>query len=187
MAGYHALTAPDQIPTDYLSSNQELVARLYIQHAEELRHFLLGVQRDADLTSEVLQATFVKALETVHTSQEETRKAWLFRVAYNQALENRRRHKRQSHLMQKAAWNKPPAENDTPTDELTRWETVAQVREALNALPEDQRIVVQKRIYEEKTFAVIARELGVPLGTVLTRMRAALKKLAQHQFFRPES
>ena len=33
------------------------------------------------------------------------------------------------------------------------------------------------RIYEEKTFAQIARELDAPLGTVLTRMRSALRKL----------
>ncbi|MBT4866073.1 MAG: RNA polymerase subunit sigma-24, partial [Planctomycetaceae bacterium] len=34
------------------------------------------------------------------------------------------------------------------------------------------------RIYDEKTFQVIADELNLPLGTVLTRMRLALKKLA---------
>ena len=35
------------------------------------------------------------------------------------------------------------------------------------------------RMHEEKTFATIADELGVPLGTVLSRMQAALKKLRQ--------
>jgi RNA polymerase sigma-70 factor (ECF subfamily) len=33
------------------------------------------------------------------------------------------------------------------------------------------------RIYEEKTFAMIAQELGIPLGTALGRMRTALAKL----------
>jgi RNA polymerase sigma-70 factor (ECF subfamily) len=37
--------------------------------------------------------------------------------------------------------------------------------------------VVRKRIYEDKTFRVIAEEMGAPLGTVLTRMRSALAKL----------
>jgi len=36
------------------------------------------------------------------------------------------------------------------------------------------------RIYEEKTFAVIAEELSLPLGTVLTRMRLAMQKLHKH-------
>ena len=36
---------------------------------------------------------------------------------------------------------------------------------------------MRMRIYEEKTFAVIAKELGIPLGTALGRMRTALMKL----------
>ena len=37
--------------------------------------------------------------------------------------------------------------------------------------------MVEQRIYGEKTFAVIAEELKVPLGTVLTRNRLAMEKL----------
>ena len=55
---------------------------------------------------------------------------------------------------------------------------VAAVRRALDALPEAQREVVQRRVYGNQTFAAIATELGCPLGTVLTRMRLALKALS---------
>jgi len=44
-------------------------------------------------------------------------------------------------------------------------------------LPPEQQQVVRMRIYEDKTFAVIAAELGIPLGTALGRMRTALIKL----------
>jgi RNA polymerase sigma-70 factor (ECF subfamily) len=47
----------------------------------------------------------------------------------------------------------------------------------LEGLSPAQRVVVHKKMYEGKTFAVIAGELGVPLGTVLTRMRTALQNL----------
>jgi len=57
-----------------------------------------------------------------------------------------------------------------PEEPLIRGETVEAVREALKQLPEEQRRVVLARIYEEKTFAEIAGEFGLPLGTVLTRM-----------------
>jgi len=53
------------------------------------------------------------------------------------------------------------------------------VRQALGELPPRQQQIVHMRIYEEKTFAVIARELGIPLGTALGRMRAAMQKLQQ--------
>ena len=58
-----------------------------------------------------------------------------------------------------------------------RREDVAKLKELLAELPPDQRHVVRQRMYEEKTFAVIAQELNVPLGTVLTRMRLAMEKL----------
>jgi RNA polymerase sigma-70 factor, ECF subfamily len=51
------------------------------------------------------------------------------------------------------------------------------VRRALMELPSPQQQVVRMRIYEGKTFAVIAQELGIPLGTALGRMRTALQKL----------
>ena len=51
------------------------------------------------------------------------------------------------------------------------------VRKALGELPPEQSKVVWARMYEDKTFAQIAEESGLPLGTVLTRMRLALGKL----------
>ena len=51
------------------------------------------------------------------------------------------------------------------------------VRRAIDELPAAQREVLHLRIYDEKTFAQIAAELNIPLGTALARMRAALAKL----------
>ena len=50
-------------------------------------------------------------------------------------------------------------------------------RAALEKLPVEQREVVLLKISEQKTFAAIAAELSLPLGTVLTRMQLALAKL----------
>ena len=60
---------------------------------------------------------------------------------------------------------------------MVRREDVAKLKELLAELPPDQQHVVRQRMYEGKTFAVIADELNVPLGTVLTRMRLAMEKL----------
>ena len=58
-----------------------VVAALYIDHAEQLRRFLLGILRDPSLANDVLQATFTKAMQVGHTTCAKSRKAWLFRVA----------------------------------------------------------------------------------------------------------
>lgn len=157
------------------------VAALYVKHADELRSFLTGVLRDSELAGEALQATFTRAVEQGHTAKQETIKGWLFRVSYNEAMAIRRRQQLQKRSYQKLVWNQKAAgqsSGETAEEKVVRWEEVERVRAALEILPAEQRQVVQMRIYEEKTFAVIAEEMGVPLGTVLTRMRLALKKLA---------
>ena len=82
------MTAEDHSPLD-----PAIVAALYVEHAEELRRFLIGVLRDHQLASDVLQTSFVKLAEKGHATREGSRKAWLFRVAYHEAMAIRRREK----------------------------------------------------------------------------------------------
>lgn len=165
------MAPPEPCPLD-----PSVVAALYVEHGEELRRFLLGLLKDAQLAADVLQATFVKMAERGHQTQEESRKAWLFRVAYHEAMAWRRREGVGDRVLRRVAWHTGGAAG--PADEpLLRLEAVQSVRTALDKLPTEQRQVVHMRIYEEKTFAIIAQELNIPLGTALGRMRSALVKL----------
>ncbi len=65
----------------------------------------------------------------------------------------------------------------TPQETAAQAEVHAAVRRALDELPDHQREIVQGSMYDGKTFATLAQELNAPLGTVLTRMRLAWKKL----------
>jgi RNA polymerase sigma-70 factor (ECF subfamily) len=162
--------------TDTGPLDPSVVAALYVEHGEELRRFLLGILRDAQLTSDVLQATFVKMAERGHETKEASRKAWLFRVAYHEAMAYRRREGVGDKVLRRMAWHTNGAAG-AADEPLLRIEAVQSVREALKELPPEQRQVVRMRIYEEKTFATIAKELKIPLGTALGRMRAATIKL----------
>ena len=174
------MSVPDQVPTpDDRQLDSSVVAALYLEYGEELRRFLLGILRDPALTADVLQATFVKMAERGHETKTDSRKAWLFRVAYHEAMAYRRREGVGDKILRRVAWN--AKRTTAPADEpLLRWESVQTVRQALEMLPAEQRQVVRMRIYEEKTFAVIANELKIPLGTALGRMRTALIKLRAH-------
>lgn len=152
------------------------IAALHGQHAEELRYFILGVVRDPELTAEVLQTAFAKVVELGHTVRQESLKAWLFRVAYNEALAVRRRQKVGERVYHTWARGVAAAEPSAESG-ACRAEEVAAVRRALDGLPDDQQQVVRMRIYEQKKFAEIAEELQLPLGTVLSRMHLALNKL----------
>lgn len=154
----------------------EYIAAMYAAHGPELQRFLLGVLRDAALSSDCLQATFAKLLERGHESRPETRRAWLFKVAFQEAMLAKRKAATGDRVLRKAAWSRQQ-ESDLPDGSLLKVESVEQVRKAMEQLPPEQRQVVRMRIYEEKTFAVIAEELDIPLGTALGRMRTAMQKL----------
>lgn len=153
-----------------------VVAALYVEHAEELRYFITGVLRDPDLAVDVLQNTFSKAMQQGHCVQRQSLKAWLFRVAYNEAMLFRRKQAVGDRASRKLA--EEPVKLESPPDApLHRWETVQAVRQALERLPAEQQQVVRMRIYDQKRFCEIAAELELPLGTVLSRMQLAQKKL----------
>src|SRR5262245_15797517 len=120
--------------------NPSVVAALYLAHGEELRRFLYGVLRDAQLASDVLQVAFARLVERGHETKEETRKAWLFRVAYHEAMAVRRREAVGDKLVRQIAW-KHDGKSDSADELLIRFESVEAVREALEELrPEERQI-----------------------------------------------
>lgn len=152
------------------------VVALYEEHGLELRRFVLGVVRSPELASDVVQATFAKVIELGHTARVETRKGWLFRVALHEALALKRRQATRDEAGRRLAglWRQ---RGEIPEERLIQVEQVARVRQAVDQLSPELKQVVWQRLYADKTFAEIAREAGLPLGTVLTRMRLAVERL----------
>lgn len=151
--------------------------QLFEQYGEELRRFIYGVLRDRSLTNDVVQSAFVKLVQGGQAARAETRKAWLFKVAFHEALLVRRK---AAIAARAGEWlRRAQGEHHEDTDWLMRREEIQRVRDAVAGLPADQQIVVRKRIYEELTFAQIAAALRIPLGTALARMHTALRKLRE--------
>jgi len=173
--------APDQPASKESRVDPARVAALYVEHADDLRRLLVGILRNPELAAEALQAAFVKAIEVGHTAKQESFKSWLFRVAVHEALVIKRRLKVDGAAIRRVAWSQSAGSKSNgdclPEERLVRWETAEAVRSAMDGLPPEQRQVVRMRVYENKTFAVIANELGAPLSTVLSRMQLALRKL----------
>jgi RNA polymerase sigma-70 factor (ECF subfamily) len=165
-------------PSAQPSPDATWVAVLYEAHAAELRRFLLVICRNPAMAADVLQAAFLKLLEQGGGVRPESLKAWLFQVAYRLALAMRRREGVGQRVMESWAWLQSD-ETGPPDDSVARRESIERVRRAMNELPSEQRQIVRMRIDEEKTFAEIASELRIPLGTALSRMHAALQKLRQ--------
>jgi RNA polymerase sigma factor (sigma-70 family) len=157
------------------------VREAFEQWSADIRAFLLGLTRDAEAAEELLQATFARLVEAGPAAGTTSLRGWLFKVAHNEVMLARRKAGIGSRGLQSAGFtaeaNGRLAGEPPPWVSLVRAEDVSRVRAALASLPAEQRHVVEQRIYEGSTFARIAADSNLPLGTVLTRMRLALRAL----------
>lgn len=156
----------------------DAVRTLYDVHGRDLLTFLAGVLRSPDAAQDVCQATFQRLMEAGHEARVETIRGWLFKVAFHEAMAHRRKQTRTDQLQRNYGAAIGDQQGlDLSLESLVQAEDIAKLKQALQSLPPEQQVVVYQRIHEDKTFAVIADEMNLPLGTVLTRMRLAMQKL----------
>jgi len=143
-----------------------------------------GMLRDPDEAEEVVLEVFQVAWERVGSlgDEDEALLPWLFRIARNRAIDRLRRRSRLrlKHARAGAFGAIAPADaGATGFDESARpgWHVHESVHAALAALPDEQRQAVQLAYFQGLTHAEIARQLGIPMGTVKTRLRLAFDKL----------
>lgn len=168
--------------TDSKQIANPAIEAAYQQHSAALLRFLKGILKNEAAAADALQWTFVQLLEKGQVVSIESLKSWLYRVAFNAAMNQRRRSALENRSVEQIAiWRQRSGRS--PTDEQpSSWvdsELQETLRTAIEQLPAAQQQIVIARIVHEKKFAEIASELDLPLGTVLTRMRTALAKLKQ--------
>ncbi len=150
----------------------------YARESPGLTRFLAGVLKNAELARDVAQVAFTRLLERRYEVKPNTRRAWLYRVALREALDQKRRAERGNRAHKQLYWLRSRGfDPSEAADAAEQAEQIERVRRELEKLPPEQRQVVRMRIYQGKTFAQIAEELDIPLGTALSRMRAALGRL----------
>ena len=170
-------SSPELPDENKLSKSVSLsIADLHRDYAVSLSAFLRGLLRDPELAREALQNTFLAAVRHAAELRPESVKAWLFQVACNEARQIRRRAKQERRGLEHMETSVPPSTLSAEELAIAMEDAVA-VRRALEELPESLRRVVELRADHDRSFAEIASELGIPLGTALTRMRTALEKL----------
>jgi RNA polymerase sigma-70 factor (ECF subfamily) len=180
------MVEPSSLPEpDSQENPNERQWRLVYQGCEKgLRGFLRGrLGQEVDV-EDCLQAVCVKMILQSRKSPDDVlpaaRRAWLFRVAANEAAALWRRRASTERMIQRQG--AADAVPEDFTQQLIHNETAAQIRRAIEALPEPVRQVVRLRIQENLTFQQIAEQLNIPLGTALSRMRRAIATLKQEIF-----
>ena len=166
---------PSQSPSDDQSAQQW--REVFEASETGLRAFLSGRLSQSVDVEDCLQAVYIKMVESGQDVLPAARRAWLFRVAANEAAGTWRRKATSERVLEKQARGLSEVTEDDAADKVILDETTEKLRTALDGLPDRWREVVRLRIYENLTFQQIADRLNIPLGTALTQMRRALERL----------
>jgi RNA polymerase sigma-70 factor (ECF subfamily) len=168
--------------------DEQALASLYDRFgnlAYSLAYQILGNPADAE---EVVTDAFVQAWSTAASFDPARASvpAWLSMITRTRALDRLRSSKRRSHLLEKAAQSSAEPEGSAlplgtmgaaPDQQAEHSGLRARVNRALAELPENQRKVLELAFFAGLSHSEIAAALNEPLGTVKTRVRAALSKL----------
>lgn len=162
--------------------DREAFAKLFEHFAPLVKGFCLAKStssQPASLADEVVQEVMIKVWQKAGTfdASKASASTWVYTLARNCRIDLLRRGNR--HIAQPLEtdeiWD---AEDEaTPVTHLQRVRDANLVQEACVNLPPEQRKVINKVFVEGKTHVEAAQELSLPLGTVKSRVRLALKKL----------
>jgi RNA polymerase sigma-70 factor (ECF subfamily) len=159
------------------SGSRPALELLYVRHRLRLYRFVLRLTGNAALAEDVVSEAYLEVWRTAERFQGKSAVAtWLFAIARNKALQALRSRPMSSLDGEEAAAAADDA--DDPETVLNGQYRRAMIRRCLAQLPPAQRELLDLVYYHGKAIAEVAQIVGVPAGTVKSRMHDARGRIA---------
>lgn len=150
---------------------------LYDQYSGALLGVIARIIKNDESAEEILQDVFLKIWGRIESYDASKGKlfTWMLNIARNQAIDKTR--------SKEFGKDKKTGDIENYVNTIDREGYSEQkvesigLQEVLNSLPEDQRFIIDQHYLKGYTQAEISEEFNLPLGTVKTRMRLAMKEL----------
>lgn len=171
------------------TGDRELYAQLVYRYERELFSYLRRYLGNAEMAEDVFQTAFLAVHLKADKFEEGRRfRPWLYSIATNAAIDSQRRNKKHAKLSLDT-----PQENEG--DDMVRWinllvtdelgpegsvlreEQIKLVRYSLSKLPEAMIALIQMVYFQGMKYKEAAEVLGIPVGTVKSRLNAAIHRL----------
>ena len=172
---------------DAMNKNDQLITDTVLRERARLRRFIRQQLPDPDAVEDVMQDVFSELVEASRLPEPiEQVGAWLLRVARNRVID-RFRKKREQALPEPANADDEhasfddllPSDDAGPEAAYARTVLMAELHDALDELPLEQRAVFVAHELEHRSFKELAAETGVSINTLLARKRYAVLYLRQ--------
>ena len=180
--------ATTQIPDallvkNYIAGDENALAILIKKHQSKIYGFIYSKMPDRDVADDIFQDTFIKVIKTLKSNsynEEGKFLPWVMRISHNLIVDHYRKNKKMPMLRETEEFsifsiltdNSLNAEGRIITDAIEK-----DLHKIIQQLPNDQREVLEMRIFQDLSFNEIAEQTGVSINTALGRMRYALMNL----------
>jgi len=167
----------------YIDGDENSLAILVNRHQSKIYGFIYSKVLDRDMSDDIFQDTFIKVIKTLKSNsynEEGKFLPWVMRIAHNLIIDYFRKNKKMPMYRETEEFsifsimtdNSPNIESQIITEQVE-----SDLLRLIDELPDDQREVLEMRIYQDLSFKEIADATGVSINTALGRMRYALMNL----------
>jgi RNA polymerase sigma-70 factor (ECF subfamily) len=156
--------------------DEQALAELYDRYGRVAYGLALRILRDASLAEDAVQEGFLAVWRNAHTFLAERAKpsTWILTLVHRRAVDVVRREQRRRGDPLETVPDPAGAATD---EEVALRARRRIVQDALRQLPDDQREALELAYYGGFTQSELAERLGLPLGTIKSRMFAGLRRL----------
>ncbi len=178
-----AAASDETLISKALDGSQPSWDRLVRRHETMIYNYCLRMTRNTSDARDLLQEVFLSVYRHLPSYRNEGQfKGWMMRIATNKTMDLLRQRQRSPKLSTDEAadeavlqWQAPDYHNPDHAYEQTT--DNRRIRALLQALPPEQRLVVELKFFQHSTFEEIAVQTGTPVNTVKSRLYASLQKL----------
>ena len=172
-----------QLVNDYINGCEKSLEILVNKHKYRLYNFIYSKVLNKDNAEDLFQETFIKVIKTLKRgvyNEEGKFLPWIMRIAHNLVIDFFRKNKRFPAFDNNESYDifqLIKDENPSIEKHLIDKQILNDLQKIVVKLPEDQREVLNMRLYKEMSFKEISEITGVSINTALGRMRYAIINL----------
>jgi RNA polymerase sigma-70 factor (ECF subfamily) len=184
-----------QLVKQYIDGDEQAFEILLLRHKDKIFRSIYNKLRDYDLAEDVFQEAFIKIIQTLklgNYNEEGKFLPWAMRIAQNLVIDHFRKSGRVKMINENSSRSEEftifsilKHEDANFLEAVSKTELENQMLQLLDYLPESQKEIIEKRIFQDLSFKEIADDEGISINTALGRMRYALinmrKMIEKHQ------